>query len=137
MPGSFFDTNVLLFAVSADIGRAERAEKLTGGAGVISVQVLNEYANVARRRMGMSWAETRQLPQTIRDLFSVHPVMAEVHETGLSLAERYGLSACDGMIAASALAAACDTLWSEDIHAARLLLEGRLRIRNPFLELSR
>jgi predicted nucleic acid-binding protein len=56
-----------------------------------------------------------------------------VHETGLSLAERYGLSVQDGMIAASALTAECDTLWSEDM-PHDLLLQGQLRIRNPFAE---
>jgi predicted nucleic acid-binding protein len=136
MPGSFFDTSVLLYVVSADTGKAEQAEKLIAAGGAISVQVLNESANVARRKMGMSWAETTQLLQTIRTLLSVHPVTAEVHETGLSLAERYGLSVHDGMIAASALSAACDTLWSEDLQHD-LLLEGQLRIRNPLVEQSR
>jgi predicted nucleic acid-binding protein len=136
MPGSFFDTNVLLYVVSADAGKADHAEKLIAAGGAISVQVLNEYANVARRQMGLSWAETRQLLQTIRALLSVHPVTAEVHETGLSLAERYGLSVQDGVIAASALTAGCDTLWSEAM-PHDLLLEGQLRIRNPFAEQSR
>ena len=50
---------------------------------------------------------------------------------GLALAERYGLSIYDAMIAASALEAGCDTLWSEDMQH-RMVIEGRVRIINPF-----
>ena len=55
----------------------------------------------------------------------------ETHETGLALAERYNLSTYDAMIAASALHADCDTLWSEDMQHGMALGEG-LRIINPF-----
>ena len=68
----------------------------------------------------------------IRGLLWVHPVTVETHETGLALAERYGLSIYDAMIAASALHAECDTLWSEDMHDG-MVIQERLRIANPFL----
>jgi antitoxin MazE len=55
----------------------------------ISVQVLNEIANVARRKMAMSWAETRAFLSTVRALLPVQPITIDIHETGLSLAERY------------------------------------------------
>ena len=131
MPGSFFDTNVLLYVASGDPAKAERAEKLIGDGGVISVQVLNEITNVARRKMAMSWIETGSFLSMIRDLLPVQPITIEIHETGLVLAERYGLSTRDAMIAASALHADCDTLWSEDMQDG-IVLDGRLRIVNPF-----
>ncbi|HXQ66464.1 MAG TPA: VapC toxin family PIN domain ribonuclease, partial [Alphaproteobacteria bacterium] len=49
----------------------------------------------------------------------------------LSLAQRYGLSTYDAMIAASALLADADILWSEDMQDG-MVLDGRLRIVNPF-----
>jgi predicted nucleic acid-binding protein len=98
---------------------------------VISVQVLNEITNVARRKMGLSWTETRAFLSMIRGLLPVQPLTIEIHETGLALAERYRLSIYDAMIAASALHADCDTLWSEDLHDG-IVLDGRLRIANPF-----
>ena len=58
MPGSFFDTNVLLYVASGDRAKADRAEELIGAGGFISVQVLNEIANVVRRKMRLSWAGT-------------------------------------------------------------------------------
>ena len=131
MPGNFFDTNVLLYLASADPAKADRAEELVGDGGTISVQVLNEITNVARRKMGMSWAETRAFLSTIRGLLPVRPLTIDVHETGVRLAERYGLSIYDAMIAASALHADCDTLLSEDMQHGSVL-DGRLRVVNPF-----
>ena len=131
MPGSFFDTNVLVYIASGDSVKADQAETAIAGGGAISVQVLNELANVARRKMRMSWTDTRTFLSMLRDLLVVHPVTLETHETGLVLAERYRLSTYDAMIAAAALHAGCDTLWSEDMQHGMALDEG-LRIVNPF-----
>jgi len=131
MPVSFFDTNVLVYLASGDASKADRAEAIIAGGGSISVQVLNELANVARRKMQMTWDETHALLATLRGLLTVHPVTVETHEAGLRIAERYGLSIYDSMIAASALGAGCDTLWSEDMQHGMKLDEG-LRIANPF-----
>jgi predicted nucleic acid-binding protein len=131
MPGSFFDTNVLLYLASGDSAKADRAERLVAEGGTISVQVLNEIANVARRKMRMSWKETNGLLAVVRGLLPVVPVTVETHEVGLSLAERYGLSTYDAMIAASALLSGCDTLWSEDLQHD-MAIDNRLRIVNPF-----
>jgi len=54
MPGSFFDTNVLLYVASGDPAKADRAEELVHAGGTISVQVLNEITNVACRKKGFS-----------------------------------------------------------------------------------
>jgi predicted nucleic acid-binding protein len=131
MPGNFFDTNVLIYIASSDPIKAHQAEAAIGRGGAVSVQVFNELANVARRKMQMSWAETHAFLSTLRGLLTVHPVTLEIHETGLGLAERYGFSIYDAMIAASALNAGCDTLWSEDMQHGMALHEG-LRIVNPF-----
>lgn len=131
MPGSFFDTNVLLYMASVDRLKADRAERIVGRGGAISVQVLNEVTNVARRKMRMSWPDTHAFLSLLRGLLAVHPLTLETHETGLALAERYDLSTWDAMIAAAALHANCDTLWSEDMQHG-MSLDGRLRIVNPF-----
>ena len=131
MPGSFVDTNVLVYLASGGAAKADRAEQIAAAGGTISVQVLNELANVARRRMGLSWPETHAFLSTVRALLAVEPMTAEVHDVGLATAERYGLSIYDAMIVASALQADCDTLWSEDMHDG-LTVENRLRISNPF-----
>lgn len=131
MPGSFLDTNVLVYIASADALKARRAEALLSEGGVISVQVLNELANVVRRKMRMSWPETRSFLALLRGLLAVRPLDVATHDLGLELAERYGLSTYDAMIAAAALQAGCETLWSEDLQHG-MALRG-LRIVNPFL----
>jgi len=131
MPVSFFDTNVLVYLASSDASKADKAEATVAGGGSISVQVLNEVANVARRKMQMSWDETHAFLEMVRSLLTVYPVTVEIHESGLRIAERYGLSLYDSMIAASALDAGCDTLWSEDMQHGMKLDEG-LRVANPF-----
>jgi len=133
MPGSFFDTYVLLYIASGDSTKAERAEQLIGDGGTISVQVLNEIANVARRKMGLTWMETRSFLSMLRGLLPVEPITVEIHETGIALAERYHLSTYDAMIAAAALQADCDTLWSEDMQDG-MVFDTRLRIVNPFTQ---
>ncbi|WP_292084306.1 PIN domain-containing protein, partial [Mesorhizobium sp.] len=107
------------------------AETAIAAGGAISVQVLNEFSNVARRKMRLSWMETHTFLSALRGLLTVHPVTIETHETGLALAERYSFSIYDAMIAAAALHAGCDTLWSEDMQHGMALDEG-LRIANPF-----
>lgn len=132
MPGSFIDTNVLIYLASGDAAKADRAEQIIGDGGVISVQVLNECTNIARRKMRLSWPDTHTFLSTFRELLTVHPVTIEVHDTGFAVAERYNLSTYDAMIVASALNANCDTLWSEDMQHG-MSIDNRLRIINPFL----
>lgn len=131
MPGSFFDTNVLLYLAATDPVKADRAEAIIGAGGVISVQVLNELTNVVRRKLRLAWPETRSFLSVLRGLLIVQPITVETHETGLALAERYNLSIYDAMIVASALQADCGTLWSEDMQDGMEFDEG-LRIVNPF-----
>jgi predicted nucleic acid-binding protein len=81
--------------------------------------------------MQISRAETHAFLNLSRGLLTIHPVTVETHETGLKLAEWYGFTTYDAMIAASALHAGCDTLWSEDVQHGITLAEG-LRIVNLF-----
>ncbi len=131
MADSFFDTNVLLYLAGSDMAKAEIAEALIEAGGAISVQVLNEMANVARRKMALDWDQTHTMLGALRGLLDVKPLTADVHDIGLALAERYRLSVYDAMIVASALDAGCATLWSEDMQDG-LSIDGRLLVVNPF-----
>ena len=131
MAGSFLDSNIVLYLASEDLLKADRAQELVAEGGTISVQVLNEIANISRRKMGLSWAETRNFLLMIRGLLKVEPITIEIHDVGISLAERYQLTVYDSMIVSAALSAECDTLLSEDLQNG-LLINGRLRVLNPF-----
>lgn len=128
---AFFDTNVLLYLLSGDKVKAERAEETIARGGVISVQVLNEFASVAMRKLGMSWVEIREVLSQVRAVCPVETITVEAHDCGLQIAERYGLSICDAMIIASALLARCATLYSEDMQHGQVF-DDQLTIRNPF-----
>lgn len=127
----FFDTNVLLYMLSADESKAGRAEEELAAGGIISVQVLNEFASVASRKLKMSLAEIREFLTAIRAVCNVTPISEETHDKGLEIAEKYGLSIYDAMIVASALLSGCETVLSKDMQDGQIL-EGKLKIRNPF-----
>jgi predicted nucleic acid-binding protein len=129
---AFIDSNIALYLLSGDTMKADRAEAVIAAGGVISVQVLNEVTSVMRRKLGMTWAETDEVLAGLRAACTVEPLTIETHDTGRHLAERYGLSVYDAMIVSAGMVAGCDQLYSEDMQHG-LLIEGQLRICNPFI----
>jgi predicted nucleic acid-binding protein len=127
----FFDTSVILYLLSANSAKADRVEGLLAEQGTVSVQVLNEFAAVSTRKLGLSLAEVREVLAAVRAVCVTHAVTEENHDRGLEVAERYGFSLYDSMIVAAALLAGCGTLYSEDLQH-RQIIDGRLRILNPF-----
>ena len=128
----FFDTSVLLYLLSGDALKADRTEDLLAERGVISVQVLNEFAAVAVRKLNMSLTDIRKILETVRAVCTVQPLTVTTHERGLDIKERYGFSLYDSMIVASALIADALVLYSEDMQDGQLI-DGRLRVSNPFI----
>jgi predicted nucleic acid-binding protein len=128
---AFFDTSVLLYLFSADTNKANRAEELLAGRGVISVQVLSELTSVGRRKLQMSWEELRDALDSIRELCRVEPLTEQTHAVALEVAARYDLSWYDALIVAAALLAECSTLYSEDMHSG-LRIKRALKVVNPF-----
>lgn len=127
----FFDTNILLYLLSGDSDKADRAEAVLAKGGIISVQVLNEFASVASRKLNMSYSEIRDALTIIRRVCKVESMTLQTHELGLQIAERYGFSIYDSLIIAAALIAECGTLYSEDLQNGQVI-DGRLVIQNPF-----
>ena len=131
MTGEFLDSNVLVYAFTSD-PRAEAAQALLERGCTISVQGLNEFVNVARRKLGKSWRELRDDLSAIRTVCpTVIPIGVDTHEAALRLAERYGFAMFDALMVATASKAGCTTLWSEDMQDG-MLIDGKLRIANPF-----
>ena len=129
---AFFDSNVLIYAMVSGDSRRERAQQLVAPGGVISVQVLNEFVAVARRKMRMPWENVIEALDAIRILFpSPISITLDTHEAALKIAQQYGFSIYDALIASSALEANCSTLYSEDLQDGQVI-DGRLMIRNPF-----
>lgn len=129
---AFFDTNILVYAFVQDDVRTPIAEGLLAQGGVVSVQVLNEFATVARRKLDMPWSDVRQALSAIRTLCDVPlPVTLPLHEAALTLSERYGYRVFDCLILAAAQAAGCSIVYSEDMQNGQQI--DAVTIRNPFL----
>lgn len=127
----FFDTNVILYAFNQDDPRGPIAETLLAAGGSISVQVLNEFVAVARRKLDKNWEEVRRALDILR-VFCPEPVplTVETHECATRIAERYRYSIFDSLIIAAAFDAGARTLYSEDMKDGHAI-DG-LTIRNPF-----
>lgn len=129
---AFFDTNVLIYLLAKDDLRSTKAEELLAAGGVLSVQNLNEFVSVARRKMSMSWNDVIEALNAIRVLCpSPLPITVETHEAALEIAEKYGFGMYDALVVAAAIEAGCKTLYSEDLHDG-LMIDGQVTIRNPF-----
>ena len=127
----FVDSNVLLYLLSADAGKAGIAEVLLAGKVIVSVQVLNEFANVAHRKLGLAWPDVRAALADVMRFADVRPLTVETHKLGIDVAERYRFSIYDALIVAAAIEAGCATLASEDLQNGQRI-DRRLSIMNPF-----
>jgi predicted nucleic acid-binding protein len=97
--------------------------------GVASVQVLNEFANVARKKLRVGWPEIElALAQFRSALDAVAPISLNTHTIGMELARDHKLPVYDALIVAAAIEAGCDTIYSEDLQAGRGF--GKLAVVN-------
>ena len=128
----FLDTNVLIYAVAKNDPRVSQAEALLAVGGVVSIQSLSEFVSVARRKLGMSWKEVKEFLDLICILCpNPVPVSLDTHKGALAIAEKYGYSIYDALVASAALEAGCKTLYSEDLQDGQVI-NRQLTIRNPF-----
>jgi predicted nucleic acid-binding protein len=129
---SFFDTSILIYVISLGDERAATAEELLSEGGCVSVQVLNEFVAVARRKLKLPWHEVRDALSAIRTLCEAPTALSvATHEAALDIAEQYGYHIYDALILAAALDANCDTLYTEDLQDGQKV--GAITIRNPFV----
>jgi predicted nucleic acid-binding protein len=134
---AFIDTNVLIYWVD-DSTRADTVEQLLSGESVISVQVLNEFANVLRKKRAMPLADIQSLCSTLINTCEVYDLSVRTHQTALALIARYSLSLYDANIVAAACLSGCTILYSEDmqdglnIQCPEAAGNFTLSIQNPF-----
>jgi predicted nucleic acid-binding protein len=128
---SFVDTNVLIYAFSEDAAKAAVAEAILAAGGSISVQVLNEFTHVSRRKLKLDWPEVEERLSVVKALVcEAAPVTVAVHEKAIEIARDHNFSVYDALIVASALSMGCTRLLTEDMQHGRSI-EG-LVIENPF-----
>ena len=126
----FVDTNIVVYAFGPGL-KAEPAIAVLSGA-TISVQVLNEFANVCLRKLHYNHSTLDLLIAEIRALVKIiEPIGEETHDLARESAAHYMLGFYDSALVAAALLAECDTFYSEDMQNG-LVFEGQMRIVNPF-----
>ena len=127
----FIDTNIVVYAFSNGSEASRAAEVLSEA--TISVQVLNEFANVALRKLGCDKARLDGRIESIRKQVRLIVSIDETtHDLARKVVFRYKLAFYDSVLIASALLADCDTFYSEDMQDG-LIIEDQLTIINPFV----
>ena len=136
----FLDTNIFVYAflASEPLKRAKAVElietSLGSGCGCISYQVVQEFANVARKKFvtRLSASDCKAfIDAAMQPLMRVTSRTELVHRA-MDLQDELKYSFYDCLIIAAALEAGADTLYSEHLQHWQLL-HGTLRIVNPFL----
>ena len=131
MTRGFIDTNVVLYLVSADAAKADRAEALLKQGPAASVQLLAEFTNVCLRKFRMTWPAIADLREVIEQACVIHDLTHAMHRRAAMIAQTDGLSIYDAQVVAAALAHDAPILWSEDLQDGRRF-DGRLTVQNPF-----
>ena len=119
-----------MYSVSDEAEKTNVGNELLAKGGVICVQVLNEFVNVARRKRKLSWPEIAVSQAIFREGLHVVPVTIETQERGLWLTQNHSFALYDAMIVAAAELAGCSVLYTEDMQAG--LVTGGVTLRNPF-----
>lgn len=132
---SFIDTNVLIYAEASDAPLKQQlalalVKRLYEDAqGVLSTQVLQEYCNVALKKLKLSAQHVRSQLE-MYEQFEVIQVTPAIIHAGLDLHQTRSVSFFDAIILASAHTAGCGVLYSEDMNTGETMLG--VRIVNPF-----
>lgn len=133
----FIDTNVLIYWVDAG-PRADLVEKLLAGDAVISVQVLNEFANVLLKKRSMPLRSVIELTQTLTEVCQVFDLSVRTHQLAMQLIAKYKLSLYDANIVAAAGLSGCEVLYTEDMQDGLNIKmplpagNATFSLRNPF-----
>ena len=127
---AFFDTNILVYAQETG-EKSDRARALLAAGGGVSVQALNEFVAVARRKLGKDWDE---IDAAIDDILALvetpQPLTTATNKAARRLARDHGFAFYDALIVAAALEGGCETLYSEGMQHGRAV--GGLTIIDPF-----
>jgi predicted nucleic acid-binding protein len=130
----FIDSNILLYLLSGDATKADKAQAILAAGAIISVQVLNEVTSVCLRKLKMPWPEIDALLMAVKAACEVVPLTLASHDKAIALAKRFRLSFYDAHIVACAVISGASELFTEDMQNG--LQVGDLVLTNPFVHLS-
>lgn len=132
MTAVFADTNIVVYAYAKDPQKSPVAEAILVAAPVISTQIVSEFLSIARTKMRLDLATRHKVAQDLLYSCAVTPLDAQVVVRAMAIEAKYQVSYWDALAVAAALAAGCDTLYTEDLQNGQVF-EGRLAVKNPFV----
>ena len=130
MSKPFIDSNIILYLLSGDPAKADRAEAILAAGGIVSVQVLNEVISVCRRKLAMEWSEVDALLLAVKATCEEVPLTVATHEAAVEIAKHYQLAFHDAHICSAAVLSGAKIVLSEDMQDG-MVIDGMM-IRNPF-----
>jgi len=130
----FVDTNIIIYLYSQDEPyKKKKAESLfLGSEPLISVQVINETANVCVKKFHLDSTSVGNILDELEQYCKIVPITVNSVRLALQIHEKYRFSYFDSLIAASAYEHHCSVVFTEDLQHDQLI-DGQLRIINPFL----
>ena len=129
---AFADTNIVVYAFAQDDAKIAIAEDILEKQPTISVQVVSEFLNVCRIKLGMDVPTRHKLAQELIAGCNVVPLETRVVEKAMEVEAQGQISYWDALIVAAALLSGCDTLYTEDLQPGRTF-DGQLTVVNPFV----
>ena len=129
----FVDSNVWIYFLSdGDPAKTEQASAALTQAQhkVVSWQVINEVCFTLARKKGMDESFVRKTIDLICESCEVVDFNVSLLEAASHLRAQHSISFWDSLIVAAALAAECDTLFSEDLQSRRRY--GKMTVQNIF-----
>jgi len=133
---SFIDTNILVYAEASDEPVKQKTalallkELYEDARGVLSTQVLQEYCNVAIKKLKLP-PEYIRAQLDLYEQFEVIQVTPAIIRAGLDLHQIRSVAFYDAIVLASAQTAGCSQLFSEDMRTGETV--GDVKIINPFI----
>jgi predicted nucleic acid-binding protein len=134
----FLDTNIFIYSFDQkEKSKRQKANSLIknalhDGKGHISIQVIQEFFNVATRKfeVPISLLKSKEYLEKVFMLLEVVYPDEGLIKTGLDIATTTGYSFYDSLIICAALKGGCSVLYSEDLQDGQRVMG--VTIKNPF-----
>ena len=132
----FFDTNILVYSADESDKRKQKIATalikgaINSGNGVISTQCLQEFFNVAQKKLSISKKAAKELVEYFANNISVVEISVPLILSAVDISIKSQFSFWDSLILSAADDTGCATVYSEDLNDQQII--GGARIQNPF-----
>lgn len=132
----FFDTNILVYSAdNKDLRKKEIASRLINDAinsrnGVISTQCLQEFFNVAQKKLNISKQAAKEYVEFFAANLPVVEISVPLILSAVDISIKSQFSFWDSLILSAASDTGCATVYSEDLSDQQIIAGAK--IQNPF-----